>query len=273
MEDLHLVGGVPAVLRYLLKNTDLIDGSQLTVTGKTLAENVEDAVELDFSKQNVVRPLTSPIKPTGHINILRGTLAPTSAVAKMTGHEGAVFEGTAKCFDRFAHSRAQSHWLIHALSALKTFTPFSKQEASSPGWSSSSDTRGQRERLECPRYVSCVSALSSLLKKTGLVAWWVWAVDHRVRSDSLCYLGPTGAIMGAGLGNSTALVTDGALACTVGPPHAQAKDTQDASPVRRAALSSGTSRQRRVLEGRSRLWRTATGLSSTPRRRELSGLA
>jgi dihydroxy-acid dehydratase len=74
----------------------LIDGSQLTVTGKTIAENVEDAVDLDFTSQDVFRPLSNPIKPTGHINILRGSLAPTSAVAKLTGHEGAIFEGTAK---------------------------------------------------------------------------------------------------------------------------------------------------------------------------------
>jgi dihydroxy-acid dehydratase len=99
MEDLHKIGGVPAVLKYLLKRTDFIDGTQMTVTGKTLAENVEDAPDLDFDKQDIVRPLENPIKPTGHITILRGNLAPTSAVAKLTGHEGAVFEGTAKCFD------------------------------------------------------------------------------------------------------------------------------------------------------------------------------
>jgi dihydroxy-acid dehydratase len=100
MEDLHKIGGVPAVLKYLLKNTDLIDGTQMTVTGKTLAENVHDAVDLNFDDQDVLRPLSNPIKPSGHINILRGSLAPTSAVAKLTGHEGAIFEGTAKCFDR-----------------------------------------------------------------------------------------------------------------------------------------------------------------------------
>jgi dihydroxy-acid dehydratase len=99
MEDLHKIGGVPAVVKYLLKNTNLIDGTQLTVTGKTLAENVQDAVDLTFHDQDVLRPLDNPIKPTGHINILRGSLAPTSAVAKLTGHEGAVFEGAAKCFD------------------------------------------------------------------------------------------------------------------------------------------------------------------------------
>jgi dihydroxy-acid dehydratase len=104
MEDLHKVGGVPAVLKYLLKNTDLIDGTQKTVTGKTLAENVEDAPDLDFEKQDVVRPLSNPIKPTGHITILRGDLAPTSAVAKLTGHEGTKFEGIAQCFDTYVHA-------------------------------------------------------------------------------------------------------------------------------------------------------------------------
>ena len=100
MEDLHRVGGIPAVLKYLLKHTDLIDGTQLTVTGKTLAENVEDVPELDFSAQDVVRPLSNPIKETGHLTILRGNLAPDTAVAKITGKEGMQFRGIAKCFDR-----------------------------------------------------------------------------------------------------------------------------------------------------------------------------
>ncbi|KAI0762141.1 dihydroxy-acid and 6-phosphogluconate dehydratase [Trametes elegans] len=99
MEDLHKVGGVPAVLKYLLKHTDLIDGSQLTVTGKTIAENLEDVPELTFENQDVVRPLSNPIKQTGHLTILRGNLAPETAVAKITGKEGLRFEGIAKCFD------------------------------------------------------------------------------------------------------------------------------------------------------------------------------
>lgn len=92
MEDLHNVGGIPALLKYLLKNTDLIDGSQMTVTGKTLAENLEDVPELDFTTQDVVRPLSNPIKATGHLMILRGNLAPDTAVAKITGKEGLRFE-------------------------------------------------------------------------------------------------------------------------------------------------------------------------------------
>jgi dihydroxy-acid dehydratase len=92
MEDLHKVGGIPAVVKYLLKNTDLIDGSQMTVTGKTLAQNYEDVPELDFEAQQVVRPLSKPLKETGHLTILRGNLAPDSAVAKLTGKEGLKFE-------------------------------------------------------------------------------------------------------------------------------------------------------------------------------------
>ena len=101
MEDLHRAGGIPALLKYLLAHTDLIDGAQLTVTGRTLAENVADAAELAFgqSAQDVVRSLADPIKRTGHIAILRGNLAPGSAVAKITGAEGVRFQGVGKCFD------------------------------------------------------------------------------------------------------------------------------------------------------------------------------
>jgi dihydroxy-acid dehydratase len=101
MEDVHKVGGIPALLKYLLNHTDLIDGNQLTVTGKTIAQNLEDVAELDFGSQDVIRKLDNPIKPTGHLTILRGNLAPLSAVAKLTGKEGIRFTGTAKCFDRY----------------------------------------------------------------------------------------------------------------------------------------------------------------------------
>lgn len=92
MEDFHKVGGIPSLLKYLLANTNLIDGNQMTVTGRTLAENVESVPELDFSEQDVVRPLDRPIKATGHLTILRGGLAPGTAVAKLTGKEGLRFE-------------------------------------------------------------------------------------------------------------------------------------------------------------------------------------
>lgn len=92
MEDIHKIGGIPAILKYLLNHTDLIDGSQRTITGKTLAENLEDVAELEFDKQDVVRRLENPIKKTGHLTILRGNLAPGTAVAKLTGKEGLRFE-------------------------------------------------------------------------------------------------------------------------------------------------------------------------------------
>lgn len=72
MEDLHKVGGVPALLKYLLNHTNLIDGNQLTVTGRTLAQNLEGVQELQFDGQDVVYPIENPIKPTGHLTILRG---------------------------------------------------------------------------------------------------------------------------------------------------------------------------------------------------------
>ena len=97
MEDLHQVGGTPAVLKYLWEN-NLIDGSCLTVTGKTLAENLAELPSLE-SGQKVILPLNKPIKESGHIQILRGNLAPEGAVAKITGKEGLVFKGTAKVYD------------------------------------------------------------------------------------------------------------------------------------------------------------------------------
>lgn len=96
-EDLHRVGGLPAVMRYLL-DQDLLDGDCLTVTGKTLAENVAAVPEL-AANQDVIRPIESPIKPTGHIQILYGNLAPEGAVAKITGKEGTSFTGPAKVYD------------------------------------------------------------------------------------------------------------------------------------------------------------------------------
>lgn len=87
MEDLHNVGGVPAVLKFLL-NEGLIDGSALTVTGKTLAENLEKIDPIETSTDGIMRPLQSPIKETGHIQILYGNVCPEGSVAKITGKEG-----------------------------------------------------------------------------------------------------------------------------------------------------------------------------------------
>ena len=96
-EDLHSIGGTPAVMKYLLEH-DLMDGSCMTVTGKTLAENVKDLPGLKEG-QSIVSPVEKPPKKTGHIRILRGTLAPEGAVAKITGKEGLQFSGPARCFD------------------------------------------------------------------------------------------------------------------------------------------------------------------------------
>ncbi|KAJ7163571.1 dihydroxy-acid dehydratase [Mycena crocata] len=156
MEDIHRVGGIPAILKYLLNHTDLIDGSQLTVTGKTLAENLEDVAELEFN-QDVVRKLDDPIKATGHLTILRGNLCPGTSVAKLTGKEGGRFEGTAKCFD-----------------SLDTFFPSLEAGEIKPGMVLIFRYQGPKGAPGMPEM-----------------------------------LGPTGAIAGAGLSNSTALITDG----------------------------------------------------------------
>ena len=96
-EDLHRVGGTPAVMKYLLEK-GFIHGDCLTVTGKSVAENLADLPGLKEG-QVVVRPLENPIKATGHIHILRGNLAPEGAVAKITGKEGERFSGPAQVYD------------------------------------------------------------------------------------------------------------------------------------------------------------------------------
>ena len=98
MEDLHQYGGVPAVMKYLLKNK-LLHGDCLTVTGKTVAENLKEAPDLDFDKQKIIMPLDKPIKATGHLQILYGNLAEGGSVAKISGKEGERFEGTARVFN------------------------------------------------------------------------------------------------------------------------------------------------------------------------------
>jgi dihydroxy-acid dehydratase len=98
MEDLHKVGGVPSVMKYLLSK-GLLHGDCLTVTGKTVAENLKDIPNLDFDKQKIVMPLETPLKVTGHLQILYGNLAEGGSVAKITGKEGERFEGTARVFE------------------------------------------------------------------------------------------------------------------------------------------------------------------------------
>ncbi len=97
MEDLHGVGGLPAICKLLLE-AGLLHGDCLTVTGKTMAENLSDLPGLK-SGQQIVRPLSNPIKQTSHLQILRGNLAPDGAVAKITGKEGLRFSGPARVFD------------------------------------------------------------------------------------------------------------------------------------------------------------------------------
>jgi dihydroxy-acid dehydratase len=97
MEDLHAAGGTPAVIKMLLAEK-LLNGECMTVTGKTLQQNVRDLPGLAPGQQ-IVQPLSKPIKPTGHIQILKGNLAPQGAVAKITGKEGLRFSGPARVYD------------------------------------------------------------------------------------------------------------------------------------------------------------------------------
>jgi len=97
MEDLHAVGGVPAVMKFMLAN-GMLDGNCMTVTGKTIAENLADVPDL-APDQKVIYPLDHPIKESGHIRILFGNLAEEGAVAKITGKEGLYFQGPARVFE------------------------------------------------------------------------------------------------------------------------------------------------------------------------------
>lgn len=98
MQDLHQHGGLPAVMKYLLKR-GLLHGDCLTVTGHTIAENLSGVAEIDFEKQKIIYPLEKPLKATGHLQILYGNLAVGGSVAKISGKEGERFEGTARVFD------------------------------------------------------------------------------------------------------------------------------------------------------------------------------
>jgi dihydroxy-acid dehydratase len=97
MADLHNIGGTPSLLKFLLKE-GVIDGSGMTVTGETLAKNLEKVPDFP-ADQKIIRPLSNPIKKTGHIQILRGSLAPGGSVGKITGKEGTRFVGKARVFD------------------------------------------------------------------------------------------------------------------------------------------------------------------------------
>lgn len=94
MEDLHKVGGIPAVMKFMLEN-NMLHGDCLTVTGKTIAENLAEVDGLQID-QDVIRPVDQPIKENGHIQILYGNIATEGAVAKITGKEGVRFSGPAR---------------------------------------------------------------------------------------------------------------------------------------------------------------------------------
>ncbi|WP_353169856.1 dihydroxy-acid dehydratase [Flavobacterium sp.] len=98
MQNLHEKGGVPMVLKYLMSK-GMLHKNCLTVTGKTMAENLENIIDIDFDDQNIIKPIESPIKSTGHIQILYGNLATKGSVAKITGKEGEFFKGPARVFD------------------------------------------------------------------------------------------------------------------------------------------------------------------------------
>jgi dihydroxy-acid dehydratase len=156
MQDLHDHGGIPSVMKYLLEK-GLLHGECLTVTGKTLAENLKDIPTLDFKTQDIIHPLEKPIKPTGHLQILYGNLAVGGSVAKISGKEGERFEGPARVFDG-------EHELIAGINSGKI----------------------KAGDVVVIRYVGPKGApgMPEMLK-------------------------PTSALIGAGLGKSVALITDG----------------------------------------------------------------
>ncbi|GBF50300.1 dihydroxy-acid dehydratase [Leptospira ryugenii] len=155
MEDLFAIGGVPAILKFLLKE-GMIDGNCLTVTGRTLGENIEGLPGLP-GEQDLLRPVSNPIKKEGHIQVLYGNIAKQGAVAKITGHEGETFEGQAICFD-------------------------SEKDAN----------EGIRDGKVKPGHVVVIRY-----------------VGPKGGPGMPEMLKPTSAIIGAGLGNSVALITDG----------------------------------------------------------------
>lgn len=156
MQDLHQYGGVPAVMKYLLRK-GFLHGDCLTVTGNTVAENVVDAPDLDFDQQQIILPIEKPIKATGHLQILYGNLAEGGSVAKISGKEGERFEGPARVFD------------------------------------------GEQQLI--------AGINSGKIKKGDVVV--IRNVGPKGAPGMPEMLKPTSAIIGAGLGKSVALITDG----------------------------------------------------------------
>ncbi len=156
MQDLQQYGGVPAVMKYLLKK-GMLHGDCLTVTGKTIAENLAAVPDLDFDQQKIILPLENPIKATGHLQILYGNLAEGGSVAKISGKEGELFEGPARVFDG-------EHDLINGINTGK-------------------------------------------IKHGDVVV--IRNVGPKGAPGMPEMLKPTSALIGAGLGKSVALITDG----------------------------------------------------------------
>lgn len=156
MQELHKHGGVPAVMRYLL-DKGLLHGDCLTVTGKTVAENLKDIQPIDFEKQKIVYPLEQPLKQTGHLQILFGNLAERGSVAKISGKEGERFEGPARVFN------------------------------------------GEKDLVQ--------GIANGRVKKGDVVVIRYEGPKGAPGMPEM--LKPTSAIMGAGLGKSVALITDG----------------------------------------------------------------
>jgi dihydroxy-acid dehydratase len=156
MQDLHQYGGVPAVMKYLLKQ-GFLHADCLTVTGKCVAENLANAPDLDFDQQKIILPVEHPVKATGHLQILYGNLAEKGSVAKISGKEGERFEGPARVFDG-------EHHLIQGINSGK-------------------------------------------IKQGDVVV--IRNVGPKGAPGMPEMLKPTSAIIGAGLGKSVALITDG----------------------------------------------------------------
>ncbi len=156
MEDLHNIGGVPAVMKYLLQQK-MLHGDCLTVTGKSIADNLENVPDLNFETQKIILPIENAVKPTGHLQILYGNLAEGGSVAKITGKEGELFEGPARVFDG-------EHDLINGINSGK-------------------------------------------IRPGDVVV--IRQVGPRGAPGMPEMLKPTSAIIGAGLGKSVALITDG----------------------------------------------------------------
>ncbi|MFM2393065.1 MAG: dihydroxy-acid dehydratase [Bacteroidota bacterium] len=156
MQDLHAEGGLPALMKYML-NKQMLDGTCMTVTGKSIAENLDGVKEYDFDKCDIIRPIENPIKNTGHLQILYGNLAEKGSVAKISGKEGERFTGPARVFDG-------EKYLIQGITEKKV----------------------KAGDVVVIRYVGPKGGpgMPEMLK-------------------------PTSAIIGAGLGKSVALITDG----------------------------------------------------------------